>query len=89
MVSMINSKTQLAHVARLPDPDLMTATTLSDDPLAGIYYSAATVLRLLSEQLQRHVDLCEGVSCDLSNARDGDAMSVGAMACRDAIRASV
>ena len=37
----------MAQILALPDPDLLTTTTLEDPPGAGRYYSARTVIALL------------------------------------------
>ena len=76
-------------MAALPDPDLLTPSTL-DGPLdGGRYYSASTVLKLLVAQRERLAKLCDAQALDCQSwdeGAGGDGGRVAANMCADAIR---
>lgn len=61
----------MAAMAALPDPDLLTPSTL-DDPLdGGQYYSASTLLKLLAAQRERLAKLCDAQAIDCQTWDEG------------------
>lgn len=50
----MNNEQILAALAALPDPDMLTATKITDPIGAGSYYRADTVARLLAKEREKH-----------------------------------
>ncbi len=82
----MNNEKMLAAVLALPDADLMTASKIDDPIVAGTYYRADTVVRLLAEERERCAVTWEklvaaarhGENIDDTLRRYGDVIRAGA-----------